>query len=440
MPFIKFASDYGFSPSNDGALNHSILQKLLDDGGEIVIDKPGTYEIKGTLDICSDTTLSFVSGTYVKRIPDEKGNEPFIINKGAYTRTYDSNIQIKGLKLICNGVNVDGNVITGINGEISFFYTKHTLISDFQCFDVPNSTFCIQICTFEDSVIENVHIEGLKDAVHYGPGKRFILRNGVFRTFDDPIALNSQDYTRANPQLGWIEDGLIEYCYDLNQDETTGYFCRLLAGAWCDWSEGMIIRNSDTVVSNGRLYRANTGYDGKEHISLTKPEFEKGTEILDDIKWVMVQDDNCIYNSGCRNITFKDIHLEKNRPSAFCFHFDNDIHSHSHYPYAKSPVQTNITFENIYITSNVKFFIYATTPCGLIKIKNANFKNTAMRFSHRGVEGIQYNPVDLFISDTDFSGECKIQAVEGRMVRLHENSNYVEVGSSLSLEGNVVKI
>ena len=79
---------------------------------------------------------------------------------------------------------------------------------------------------------------------------------GIFRTFDDPVALNAHDYAVANPQLGWIEDGLIEDCFDLPDKETTGYFCRILAGSWCDWYKGMEIQNSDTVVSNGRIYRA----------------------------------------------------------------------------------------------------------------------------------------------------------------------------------------
>ena len=77
--------------------------------------------------------------------------------------------------------------------------------------------------------------------------------SGVFKTFDDPIALNAHDYATSNPQLGWIKDGLIEDCWDLDDVDTTGFFARILAGSWCDWSQGMIVRHSDTVVNDGIL-------------------------------------------------------------------------------------------------------------------------------------------------------------------------------------------
>ena len=100
----------------------------------------------------------------------------------------------------------------------------------------------------------------MKDAVHFGPGRNFVVRHGVFRTYDDPIALNAHDYTTSNPELGWIENGLIEDCVDLDDPEngTTGFFARILAGGWRDWEPGMDIQSSgDAVVSGGRIYRSN---------------------------------------------------------------------------------------------------------------------------------------------------------------------------------------
>ena len=135
-------------------------------------------------------------------------------------------------------------------------HIKNLAIRNFTALDLPPSDFGIHICTFENILVENVKIEGRKDAVHLGRGKDFIIRNGYFKTFDDPIALNAHDYASSNPQLGWIENGLIENCYDYNDKDTTGYFCRILAGSWCDWYEGMKIQNSDTVIHNNKIYRA----------------------------------------------------------------------------------------------------------------------------------------------------------------------------------------
>ena len=39
------------------------------------------------------------------------------------------------------------------------------------------------------------------------------------------------------------------------------------------------------------------------------------------------------------------------RPTAFAFHFDNDVNSHSYYPYSDAPVQDGITFENVRTSS-----------------------------------------------------------------------------------------
>ena len=440
MSKIIYASKYGFSPENDGATNAAALQKMLDIGGEIVVDGKGVYDVEGTVFIHSDTTLSFCAGSYVRRISCGDVNGPLLINSGAFVREYDSNIKIYGLNLIVNGVECSREFpILGVLSQVCFYYTKHTVIKDFICMDLGTKSFCIQICTFEDSLVENVHIEGMKDAVHYGPGRRFILRNGVFRTFDDPIALNANDYAVSNPQMGWIEDGLIEFCYDLNQPTTTGFFCRLLAGAWQDWREGMVIRNSDTVVSGGRMYRAAMPADGAEYISKTPPTHEEGAEIVDGIKWVMTQNDNIVYNCGCRKIHFKDIFLQKVRPTAFAFHFDNDVYSHSFYPNSTTPVQTDITFENIYMEAQVDFVVRATTPVGSIKVINSYLENTRMRFAHRGVEGIEYGTTDVILSGNTIRGNLNISSADGIKTEITAAGNIVKNGE-LTVSGDAAII
>ena len=409
---------------------------MLDAGGRIIINEKGTYDVSGTVYIGSDTTLEFADGTYIRRVPCGDGDGTLMLNKGALSRTYDSNITIRGMRLVCNGVDITKQNIVGMNCQIGFFYAKHTVIENFECLDLEKRGFCIQICTFEDSTIKNVRVEGMKDAVHYGAGRGFVLKDGVFKTFDDPIALNANDYAIANPQMGWIEDGYIENCYDLNQPETTGYFCRLLGGSWLDWRAGMIIRNSDTVIYGGRMYRAKMPPDGKEYISHTPPLHESGQAVADGINWVMTQDDNVIYNCGCRNIRFKNIHLKKNRHTAFAFHFDNDVHSHSCYPYSEAPVQTDITFENVFVEADVPYLIRATTPVGNIKVINSTLRDSSIRFAERGVEGIKYPPSNVTMSGCVIHGKCDIAAAEGRKIYFCGRDNDVSDGC-LTTSGNV---
>lgn len=291
------AADFGFSPQATGMDNTKALQKALDVGGTIVVNEPGTYHLAGTVYIGSHTSLIFGNNIFIKKV-DEQG--PFthvILNKGALTRTYDEHITIENLYIIVNGMDVLNFQVFGLRGQVAFFYIRDLKIDGFRCMDLGKIQYCIHICTFEDITINDVIIKGKKDGVHLGKGKRFRISNGVFETFDDAVALNAHDYDTGNPELGWIEDGIVENCHDLDAENTTGFFCRILAGAWVDWQKGMEVQKSDTVVSVGRLYRVKADPDGTVYQSMTQPIHENGSMVLDGITWVMVQD-HVTYTTG----------------------------------------------------------------------------------------------------------------------------------------------
>ncbi len=401
------ANEWGFLPGKSGVENARALQKAVDNGGTIIVEQPGVYDIAETVEIGDDTELVFLAGAYVKRGLDEDGVHSLgyvFVNKGAYTRSWNKHITIRGMKLIC-GENKDARKccdIVGLIGHLSFYYVKHLVIDDFECMDLGKENFCIQICTFEDIRVENVHIEGNKDGVHLGRGKRFTIRNGVFRTFDDPIALNAHDYATSNPQLGWIEDGLIENCYDLDQENTTGYFCRILAGSWVDWFEGMRVQHSDTVVAHGRLYRVCMKPDWTEYVSHTCPSHEDGAQVLDGINWVMIQDDKPIYNCGCRNVHFKDIFLKKRRPTGFSIHFDHDNWSRSVYPGSKAPVQENLIFENVCVENEVPVFFRTITPVDCVKVINSSMGNSMIAFHYLPEGTVEYPTAHVLMAGTTF--------------------------------------
>ena len=411
---MKIAADYGFKANRDGLSNARALQNAVLGGGEILVDQPGVYEIADQIVLDDNTNLHFCEGAYLKRInnPDENGY--VFINRGAYTKTYNENITITGLKLICNDVIASSEIpssektILGLLGHCSFFYVKNLKIRNFECLDLPKKNYCIHICTFENAELENLHIEGLKDAVHFGRGKNFSVKHGVFRTFDDPIALNGHDYVQSNPELGWIEDGVIEDCYDLNAESTTGYFCRILAGAWTDWYEGMIVQRSDTVVSEGRMYRVYMPGDGKTYRSVTRPTHESGVKEYDGFLWAALQED-ITYTAGCRNIHFKDIHLQKNRPVAFSIHFDRNEWSRSYYPNAISPVQENITFENIIAEAEeLPILLWVLSPVNYVHFKDCTLKNNLIRLGRLRAEGIVYPTAEIVLDGTDFTEEIPL--------------------------------
>lgn len=396
---LLFGRKAEFRPENSGKENSAALQRMFDQAGTIRIGQPGIYEIEDTLIIRSHTCLIFGEGVWLKRSAASKGSFA-MTNQGAFDRGYDTDITIKGMNLITGGVEARTYAaVYGLTGELSFFYVKGLRIFNFTCLDLPPLSYGIHVCTFEDLIIEDVHIEGRKDAVHLGTGKQFVIRRGLFKTFDDPVALNAHDYAVANPQMGWIEDGLIEDCTDCADEDTTGYFCRILAGAWCDWYEGMKIQNSDTVVSHGRVYRAFQRPDGQLYSSVTAPSHEKGMRTIDGINWVMVQE-NIVYQCGCRNIHFKNIQLKKRREVAFSIHFDHDRYSRSIYPGAAMPLQENLTFEGIRQENEIEYLLRSITPMDHIRLLDSTVNGGKILLEVLPGEEGNYPGAQIYISGT----------------------------------------
>lgn len=440
------ANELGFLPGKSGVENSRALQRAVDFGGTITVDLPGVYDMAETVELGDDTELIFRAGVYVRRAKDENGVQKMsyvLVNRGAYTRTWNKNITVRGMRLIVNGMEIDdgGARIVGLRGQIAFYYVRNLAIDGFEIMDLTPQTFGIHICTFEDVRVENVHIEGRKDGVHLGRGRRFVIRNGVFRTFDDPIALNAHDYATSNPQLGWIEDGLIENCYDLDDKDTTGYFCRILAGSWREWFKGMRVQHSDTVIANGRLYRVCMKPDGAEYVSETCPSHEDGGEVIDGINWVMVQED-VVNNCGCRNIHFKDIFLKKKRPVAFSIHFDHDCWSRSVYPGSEAPVQENLIFENIYFENEIPVLLHAITPVNSVKLINSVVHNSRIDLRYLPEGTVEYPKTQVLMSGTTFKGEGVQEIVRcepGRSAGLRIVGSIVESDGMLAKTTGDVK-
>ena len=380
-PGFTDAGLFGFSPQAKGADNTKALQSAVDRGGTITVSKPGIYQVAGTVYVGSNTSLILGAGVFLKKVADKGPFSHVLLNKGARTKTYDEHISIEGLQIIVNGVDARTfKDAYGLHGQLAFFYVKDLRISGFRCLDLGHAQYGIQICTFEDITVEDAIIKGEKDGVHLGRGKRFTIRRCEFQTGDDAVALNAHDYAVGNPELGWIEDGIVENCHDLpDPTQRTGYFCRILAGAWIDWKSGMQVQQSDTVVSNGRLYRVQANADGRVYTSTTQPTHENGSMELDGIKWGVVQND-VTHTCGVRNVTFRDIFLENPRTS-FSVHFDTGKYSRSYYPGAEIPKQEGIVLDDVRVLHTERTeFLHIATPIDSITVMNSSLRNSPVHF------------------------------------------------------------
>lgn len=390
----------GLSPLNSGAENHRILQDAVDRGGDIFVSEPGIYHVAGTICIGDHTHITFAPGVYLVRESDPDGDTNFIINSNAYKREYNTDISITGLHLSVNGVErseEDPKGVLGLRAHIAFMYIRDLVLRDITVLELLKTDYGIQISDFENVTVERIRVEGMKDGIHFGPGRNFTLRHAVFDTFDDPIALNASDYCVSNPNLGTIEDGLIEDCYDLGVDYTDGFCIRILVGAWCDWFEGMEIQHSDAVIHNGKFYRAKMNPDGKTYISNNPPTHETGAAVVDGINWVRTQNDTP-HTAQIRNIKIKDIYLRKRREYAFAIYMDRSEFLRSYYPNAETPIQSGVTFENIHVQTHLDHFLWVNAPLNDLTLKNCECKD--IKFEKLDTEGLIYPEVRLKLENS----------------------------------------
>ena len=379
------ANEYGFSPENNAYKNSEALQKAIDNGGVIEITASGIYKISEQIEIGDNTKLVFREGVILQREASVTGiNGNAFINKGALKGEYNRNIEIIGLYLECNGIESNdfgvNSRIAGLRAQVAMIYVEDLIIDGFQCHGLLEKDYAIQVSAFKNIVLNDLYITGNKDGVHLGWGDEFVIRNGKFRTFDDPIALNAFDYATSNTHVGWIENGIIENCVDLDDESTTGFFCRILGGAWCRWYKGMQVQHSDTVAVNGKTYRVLMNpKDGKLYTSHTPPGHEKGIAEYDGINWVVVRNSEEL-DCGCRNIIIRNCALQKKRDIGIAISLNYDTYARSYYPGCVCTPQSGITLDNIVLENDVDILLHSTYPSENITLKNIDFKNSKLCF------------------------------------------------------------
>ena len=421
---MRKANEYGFLPGNDAAENSRILQELLDLGGEILVELAGIYDLSETVEIGDDTTLCFQKGASIRRQPSKTGRTGMLmVNRGCDRAQYNRGIKLIGLHIDCNGIESDDrwedSRLVGMSAHVCMIYVKDLVVEDFSCTGLLVKDYGIQISAFENIRLEHLYFQGDKDGIHLGWGRGFVIRHGKFCTYDDPIALNAFDYSSSNTHVGWIEDGLIEDCYDLAADETAGHFCRILGGAWSDWKEGMQVQHSDTVCHGGRVYRVVMRPDGKLRTSHTPPNHERMGEVgvYDGIHWVLVRDE-AVYNCGCRNILFRDIHLQKKRDRAMQIALNDDIWARSYVPGCSPVPQGDLTFERVFVEGEINSVLYINYPSESITFRDTNLSSSKITFHAEALEGLRYPSVDLTLQNVTHTSQSI--ACEGVTVCIKE--------------------
>lgn len=367
------ANEYGFLPGRDGEENARALQAAVDLGGEIAILTPGDYTLTEPIVIGDDTTLRFAEGVVIHREPSRSGqNGNAFINSRAFAREWNRNITIEGLTLMCHGVE-SARVLPGWRAQIGFMFIENLTLQNITVTGLAEKDYGIQLAFFKNAVMEDLFIEGNKDGVHLGPGSDFVIRRGKFRTFDDPIALNAYDYSSSAPFVGTIENGLIEDCYDLDAESTTGYFCRMPSGMWVDWYEGVRVAHSSTVVSDGYIYRVVMQPDGTFYHSADRPCHGLGAKTYPDgIQWVGIQageEKNC----ACHNITFRRCHLQKKRDVAVACEWFVGKWARSYMAGGTAMPHSGIVLEDIYVENEVDRLFFCNGPISDLTVKSTDF-------------------------------------------------------------------
>ncbi len=427
------ASEFGFLPQNDAATNAAALQKAIDSTNDITVDIPGIYDVAGSIFLHGGCHLLFAENVFLRRQHAISGNDGyFFVNRGAFTGKRDEDIYICGLNVIANNIEstaarcvpelpqtvargeeaLNGlleNNVFGLRAHLAFLYVKDIVIKDFTLTDLGDWDYGIQISDFVGAVLDDIRIEGNKDGVHFGPGRDFVLKNGVFRTKDDPIALNADDYSPSAPTIGMIENGFIENCTDLKQDNTYGYFVRIHVGSAVDWFPGIEITHSDSVICNGRMYRAVLPADNIRHVSNIMPTHERGFRIHDGIAWIRIgYSDDAPRVAAVKNVKLRGLKSDKDRDASVIMYMSDNEHHHGWRSGAEVPVCENITFEDFRITGKVKNAFLICSPTENLSFTDCDLNGSAIRFEQGscglGKYGASFslkNVTDFRIDDDD---------------------------------------
>lgn len=440
------AKDFGFLPENTGSVNTAAMNSALQGGNKtVVVTEPGTYKVNGAILLHDNTTVVFGAGVIIQK---DGHYQNIFRNAGATSRSYNRNITLVGLVLSINekgmANDVDGTIY-GLRGELAFLCTENVKIFDFRCEDLHNAAYAIQFNQSYNFVIENFVIRGHKDGIHLSSVDTFVVRNGILETEDDALAFNACDWIGSNCVDGDINNGIVENVVDETPSFTqSGFACRLLCGAWKNWTSGMQIRRGDTVVNNNRIYRAYyPNPTTTVFVSGTQPTittFAGKQEDSGGFYWKLMRDDSVYYSCNIQNVEFRNCQFNGQR-NGFYEEVDTDSEynrslypglEYSQYPKVKITIKgfsfKNKNYEPIIASAfthshiRVDGFAGTGTTLQLNSPTNAALykRMDAANVDFRGYNGAAYNVrsgqnTEIHLRDCVANGAISV-AVNGRLV------------------------
>lgn len=310
-------SEFGFDPTATAETNAAALQKALDGGSRIVrVAKPGIYDVDRTVYVDSHTTLEFAKGAVLRK------TAPYcsvVINRGAHCYGHDTDIEIRGLEISVNGFERKSYEADEperfIRGQLALYNVDNVRVSGFRCLDYGSAQYCVHIVCFRNIVFEDFEINGRKDGVHFNSGRDFIVRNGIISAGDDAIAINAGDWPDCAPEIGPIENGLVENLKILPRPRDqwrrkVGEFGLVIASVWPDWHEGIRLQRNDMVRHGQNVYFVSPmPFSTNEYASVTPPVHTKGVwKSPEGISFTFMKNDGS-NRADVRNVVFRDIEV-----------------------------------------------------------------------------------------------------------------------------------
>jgi hypothetical protein len=282
-----------FLTANSATDNVTALQDAVDNHRKIYINKPGVYQVNGTVWIPSNTEIKFCAGCTIKKIAN--GGSPYVhvfANKGIQTYSRNTDIKIIGNGLIFDQNGQDDTASTAIRrmrGIVNFFGVDNLVLDGFNHSNGQSNEFFGHLGDISNFVIRNMNIETLKACFQF-QGKCFdgLLEDITTDSLDDSLALNATDWPIVSASIGDIKRITIRRWTD-NQIVHAQFAngCRMQPGSWSNWVTGTTYNKSDFVVNAGNVYSKSSA---TAQVSSVAPTHTSGKHTgADGIEWWWLQ-------------------------------------------------------------------------------------------------------------------------------------------------------
>ncbi len=321
------------------------LQELLNRGGTVTVERPGTYLVSKTLIIHSNTRLILAPGVRLLAAPFSRC--ALIENEHFCGGGRDQNIEIVGG--IWDGNCDNMGLVAEYESEhrLDHPYSPHRFMGKLIRFAHIDKIFLVrmtvvnpvsygvQIGDVYGFVVRDIFFDynwhfGTTDGIHInGPARDGVIENLAGTTNDDLVSLTTYDEPHAEVSIGDIENVYIH-----NLSAKNGYSgIRLLSGEDCVLSgvhiDGLYgsYRHHAVVISNHNNRPGKTWFDGIviENVYACKSDTPLGEGC--HLKWEGNADSDAFFYFGqeakCGNVILRNIHrYQKNSTESPLFKFD----------------------------------------------------------------------------------------------------------------------